>query len=131
MCSTLGLFVRTTLNSHISEGRRNSLELTLTFKIVDTRSSIVLCNWKWAYTLAYGVEDLGESTHTLVTCWIPKPLPPRNQCTGCFAPAWSGACQVPFHLRRHWNLCRHWHFLIGCIHEIRELIPKLPLILDL
>ena len=23
----------------------------------------------------------------LVPCWMPKPLPPRNQCTGCFAPA--------------------------------------------
>ena len=30
--------------------------------------------------------DLGESTHTLVPCWMPKPLPPRNQCTCCFAP---------------------------------------------
>ena len=28
--------------------------------------------------------DLDEpSTHTLVPCWMPKPLPPRNQCTGC------------------------------------------------
>ena len=24
--------------------------------------------------------DLGEPTHTLVPCWMPKPLPPRNQC---------------------------------------------------
>ena len=31
-------------------------------------------------------EDLGEPTHTLVPCWMPKPLPPRNQCTGWFAP---------------------------------------------
>ena len=23
----------------------------------------------------------------LVPSWMPKPLPPRNQCTGCFAPA--------------------------------------------
>ena len=28
-----------------------------------------------------------EPTHTLVPCRMPKPLPPRNQCTGCFAPA--------------------------------------------
>ena len=25
-----------------------------------------------------GVADLGEPTHTLVPCWTPKPLPPRN-----------------------------------------------------
>ena len=31
--------------------------------------------------------DLGEPTHTLVPCWMPKPLPPRNQCAGWFAPA--------------------------------------------
>ena len=27
-----------------------------------------------------------EPTHALVPCWMPKPLPPRNQCTGWFAP---------------------------------------------
>ena len=31
--------------------------------------------------------ELGEPIHTLVPCWMPKPLPPRNKCTGCFAPA--------------------------------------------
>ena len=31
--------------------------------------------------------NLGEPTHTLVPCWMPKPLPPRNQCTCCFAPS--------------------------------------------
>jgi hypothetical protein len=31
-------------------------------------------------------EDLGVPTHTLVPCWTPKPLPPRNQCTGWYAP---------------------------------------------
>ena len=25
---------------------------------------------------------MGKPTHTLVPCWMPKPLPPRNQCTG-------------------------------------------------
>ncbi len=39
------------------------------------------------------LEDLGEPTHTLVPCWMPKPLPPRNQCTGCFAPAMDSGCQ--------------------------------------
>ena len=33
------------------------------------------------------VSDLGEPTHTRVPCWMPKPLPPRDQCRGCFAPA--------------------------------------------
>ena len=32
-------------------------------------------------------EDLGEPTHTFVSCWIPKPLSPRNHCTGWFVPA--------------------------------------------
>jgi hypothetical protein len=31
--------------------------------------------------------DLGEPTHILVPCWMSKPLPPRNQCMGWFAPA--------------------------------------------
>ena len=35
-----------------------------------------------------GHVDLGEPTHTfVVSCWMPKPLPPRNECTGCFIPA--------------------------------------------
>ena len=29
----------------------------------------------------------GEPTHTSVPCWINATLPPRNQCTECFAPA--------------------------------------------
>ena len=33
--------------------------------------------------------DLGEPTHILVSCWMPKPLPPRNQCTGCFTPTYT------------------------------------------
>ena len=32
-------------------------------------------------------KDLGEPTQRLVPCWMPKPLPPRNQCTGCVARA--------------------------------------------
>ena len=32
------------------------------------------------------LTDLGELSHTLVPYWMPKPLPPRNECTGCFAP---------------------------------------------
>ena len=31
-----------------------------------------------------GKRDLGKPTHTLVPCCMPKPLPPRNQCTGWF-----------------------------------------------
>lgn len=29
----------------------------------------------------------GESTHTLVPCWMFRSLPPMNHCTGCFALA--------------------------------------------
>ena len=29
----------------------------------------------------------GEPTHKLVPCYMIATLPPRNQCTGCFAPA--------------------------------------------
>ena len=32
------------------------------------------------------VLDLGKLTHTCVPCWVLKPLPPRNKCTGCFVP---------------------------------------------
>ena len=35
----------------------------------------------------YRKIDLGEPTHTIVPCWMPKLLPPRNKCTDCFAPA--------------------------------------------
>ena len=38
------------------------------------------------HNIAMGL-DLGEPTHTLAPCWMPKPLPPRNECTCCFAPA--------------------------------------------
>ena len=34
-------------------------------------------------------NDLGKPTHTLVPCGMPKPLPPRNQCSGSFAPTHS------------------------------------------
>ena len=37
--------------------------------------------------------NLGEPTHTLVPCWMPKPLPRRNECTGCFAPLYPKALQ--------------------------------------
>ena len=33
-------------------------------------------------TRLFMTRDLGKPTHTLVPCWMPKPLPPRNQCTG-------------------------------------------------
>ena len=29
--------------------------------------------------------DFSEPTHTLISCWMPEPLPPRNKCTSCFA----------------------------------------------
>ena len=32
------------------------------------------------------IKDLGEPTHILIPCWMPKPLPSRNQCIGWFAP---------------------------------------------
>ena len=32
------------------------------------------------------LKDLGEPTQTLVPCWMPKHLPSRNECTGCYAP---------------------------------------------
>ena len=37
----------------------------------------------------HGGSDLSEPTHILVPCWMPKPLPPRNECTGRFAPPWK------------------------------------------
>ena len=35
---------------------------------------------------------LGKPTHTLGPCWTPKPLPPRNECTGWFALAYESIC---------------------------------------
>ena len=29
----------------------------------------------------------GQPTHTLFSCWMTTTLPPRNQCTDCFALA--------------------------------------------
>ena len=36
------------------------------------------------FTTPYRLGDLGEPIHTLLPCWMPKPLPPRNQCTSWF-----------------------------------------------
>ena len=33
-----------------------------------------------------GFRDLGEPIYTLVPCWMPKSLPPKNHCMSCFAP---------------------------------------------
>ena len=50
--------------------------------------------------------------HTLVSCWMPKRLPARNECTGCFAPTlqlqrravnWV-ICATTFMLQRPCNL---------------------------
>ena len=39
------------------------------------------------YNPESSMKDFGEPTHTLIPCWMPRPLPPRNQCTCWFAPA--------------------------------------------
>lgn len=54
------------------------------------------------------VVDLGEPTHTLIPCGMPKPLPPRNQCTGWFAPALCYTCheystEQLVHVIHHWR----------------------------
>ena len=41
------------------------------------------------------VSVLDEPTRTLVPCWMPKPLPPRNQWRGWFAPAVADVVTVP------------------------------------
>lgn len=44
---------------------------------------------KWLQGLtimATTLHDLGKPNHTCVPCWMPKPLTPRNECIGCFAP---------------------------------------------
>ena len=43
------------------------------------------------------INDLGEPTQTLVPSWMPKPLPPRNQCSSCFAPATVNPYIIGFH----------------------------------
>ena len=54
------------------------------------------------------VVDLGEPTHTLIPCGMPKQLPPRNQCTGWFAPALCCTCheystEQLVHVIHHWR----------------------------
>jgi hypothetical protein len=44
------------------------------------------CTTCWAFKFEMFVDDLGKRTHTLVPCWMIVALPPRNECTGCFAP---------------------------------------------
>jgi hypothetical protein len=39
-------------------------------------------------------EIWAKPTQTLVPYWMPKPLPPRNQCTGWFATAMFRICCV-------------------------------------
>ena len=41
--------------------------------------------YKDGYVL--GNQQFVRTTHTLLFCWMSKPLPLRNQCTGCFTPA--------------------------------------------
>ena len=52
--------------------------------------------------------NLGKPTHTLLACWMPKPLPPRNQCTGWFAPTREGRgvglfCSWFLQVKDKWN----------------------------
>jgi hypothetical protein len=48
--------------------------------------SIWLMVWLALKRLTQGSRNLGEPTHTIVSCWMPKPSTPRNQHTGWFAP---------------------------------------------
>ena len=46
---------------------------------------------------------LGELTHTLISCWMPKPLSPRNQRAYWFAPAhFSWDIYITYHLYVDW-----------------------------
>ena len=64
-------------------------------RVVSPQSSIllVIIMESWTSTSCYfsnstGSCGLAKPTHTLVVpCWMPKPLPPRNEWTGCFTPA--------------------------------------------
>ena len=52
---------------------------------------------------------MGKPTHTLVPCWMPKPLPPRNQCTGWFALANNivGSCRFDYAFHGWWYMLGH------------------------
>ena len=56
------------------------------------RLSIPLYKCYWNELSTWDIGDLGEPTHTLIPCWVRKPLPSRNESTGCFAPTdvWIG-----------------------------------------
>jgi hypothetical protein len=49
-------------------------------------TDLLQVNDTWSNTTTL---DLGKPTYTLVPCWIPKPLPPRNQCMGWFVPTYN------------------------------------------
>ena len=73
--------------------------------------SITLCTWPW------DGFDLGKPTHTPIPCWMPKPLPPRNECMCWFAQAgrlrgpW---CKEPLSTKDHMSHKVCWCYLI-CI----------------
>ena len=63
---------------------------------------------------SYVIYDLGKPNHTLVSCWMRKPLPPRNHCTCWFSPTYD--LLGPLHTRAK-----------SCDHEIvraKRLCPK-------
>ena len=51
---------------------------------------------------------------TLVPCWMPEPLPPRNQCTGCFAPTLHHVGGGTLNVYNKWSLL-HNH---SCVHQL-------------
>ena len=68
-------------------GRCNSSLFIFKFSFVENKVSEVFNG-----VLMYIFH--GKPTHALVPCWMPKPLPPRNQCTDQFAPAMKSRVRV-------------------------------------
>ena len=55
-------------------------------RLADRRSQLKLV-FKFMFVIKLPNLDSGELIlRTLALYWMPKPLPPRNQCTDCFAP---------------------------------------------
>ena len=61
--------------------------------------------------------DLRTPTHRHVPCWIPKPLPPRHQCTSCLPQPREVGGSVSCRARTNEEVATKWFsfFLFGMI----------------
>ena len=57
-------------------------------------------------------KEFGRTNPYTIPCWMPKPLPPRNQCTGWFAPALTRALKFITSVQDIGWRARWYHYII-------------------